>query len=129
MAPSRSITHCTQRYPIERAYVQVYFDTNPEAAAKLTELAVKGLNDLAQNGPTPEQMNMAVENLKKNIPESRISNSYWRNALDNWYQFGINSDAEYEEAVNTITAEDVKAVLQSILAQGNMTQLTSVPKK
>ena len=118
-----------QRYPIERAYVQVYFDTNPEAAAKLTELAVKGLNDLAQNGPTPEQMNMAVENLKKNIPESRISNSYWRNALDNWYQFGINSDAEYEEAVNTITAEDVKTVLQAILAQGNMTQLTSVPKK
>ena len=118
-----------QRQPVERAIIQVSFDTNPEAAPKLIELAVKGLNDLAQNGPTEEQMSKAVENLKKNIPESRISNSYWMGALDNWYDFGINSDAEYEEAVNSVTAEDVKTVLQAVLAQNNMIQVVSAPKK
>ena len=118
-----------QRQPIERAVIQVMFDTNPEAAPKLIELAVKGLNDLAQNGPTEEQMSKALENLKKNIPESRISNSYWMGALDNWYDFGINSDAEYEAAVNSITAEDIKTVLQAVLAQNNMIQVVSAPKK
>ena len=118
-----------QRLPIERAVIQITFDTNPEAAPKLIELAVKGLNDLAQNGPTEEQMNKAVENLKKNIPESRISNSYWMGALDNWYDLGINSDKEYEEAVNSVTAEDVKNVLKAILAQNNMVQVVSTPKK
>ncbi|MBR5836873.1 MAG: insulinase family protein [Bacteroidales bacterium] len=117
-----------QRSPIERAVIQISFDTNPEAAPKLIELAVKGLNDLAQNGPTAEQMSKAVENLKKNIPESRISNSYWMNTLDNWYEFGINSDKEYEAAVNSVTAEDVKAVLQAILAQNNLVQIVSAPK-
>ena len=117
-----------QRLPIERAVIQVMFDTNPEAAPKLIELAVKGLNDLAQNGPTEEQMSKAVENLKKNIPESRISNSYWMGALDNWYEFGIDSDAEYEAAVNSLTAEDIKTVLQAILAQNNMVQVVSAPK-
>ena len=117
-----------QRLPIERAVIQVMFDTNPEAAPKLIELAVKGLNDLAQNGPTDEQMSKAVENLKKNIPESRISNSYWMGALDNWYEFGIDSDAEYEAAVNSLTAEDIKTVLQAILAQNNMVQVVSAPK-
>ena len=117
-----------QRLPIERAVIQVMFDTNPEAAPKLIELAVKGLNDLAQNGPTDEQMSKAVENLKKNIPESRISNSYWMGALDNWYEFGIDSDAEYEAAVNSVTAEDIKTVLQAILAQNNMVQVVSAPK-
>ncbi len=117
-----------QRIPIERAMIQIAFDTNPEAAPKLIELAVKGLKDLAENGPTAEQMSKAVENLKKNIPESRISNSYWMGALDNWYDFGINSDAEYETAVNSVTAEDVKAVLKAILAQNNLVQVVSAPK-
>ena len=117
-----------QRIPVERAIIQVYFDTNPEAAPKLIELAVKGLNDLAENGPTAEQMSKAVENLKKNIPESRISNSYWMNALDSWYEFGINADAEYEAAVNSVTVEDVKAVLKAILAQNNLIQVVSAPK-
>ena len=117
-----------QRSPIERALIQVTFDTNPEAAPKLIELAVKGLNDLAQNGPTEEQMSKALENLKKNIPESRISNSYWMNAISSWYEYGINSDEEYEAAVNSITAEDIKTVLQAILAQGNLVEVVSVPK-
>ena len=117
-----------QRSPIERAVIQISFDTNPEAAPKLIELAVKGLNDLAQNGPTEEQMSKAVENLKKNLPESRISNSYWMNALDSWYEFGIDADKEYEAALNSITVEDVKKVLQDILAQGNLVQVVSAPK-
>ena len=49
--------------------------------------------------------------------------------LDNWYDFGINSDAEYEAAVNSITAEDIKTVLQAVLAQNNMIQVVSAPKK
>ena len=117
-----------QRSPIERAVIQVMFDTNPEAAPKLIELAVKGLNDLAQNGPTDEQMSKAVENLKKNLPESRISNSYWMGALDSWYEFGINYDAEYEAALNSLTKEDIKNVLKAILAQNNLVQVVSAPK-
>lgn len=117
------------REPEERAIIQISFDTNPEAAPKLKELAVKGLKDLAENGPTEEQFNKAIENFKKNIPESRISNSHWVEAINNWYRFGIDSDAEYEAAVNSLTAEDVKSVLKAILAQGNMIELTSSPKK
>ena len=101
---------------------------NPEQAAKLTELAVKGLNELAQNGPDQDKFNMAIENLKKNIPESRISNSYWMGNIRDFYRYGEDNDAEYEAAVNSITVEDVKNVLQAVLAQNNMIQVTSAPK-
>ena len=116
------------RKPAERAVIQVMFDTNPEAAQKLISIAEEGLKNLAVEGPTQEQMSKAIENMKKNIPESRINNSYWMNALNSWYEYGINSDAEYEAAVNSVTAEDVKAILQAILAQNNMVELVSVPK-
>ena len=116
------------RTPVERVIIQIAFDTNPEQAAKLTELAVKGLNELAQNGPDQDKFNMAIENLKKNIPESRISNSYWMGNIRDYYRYGEDNDAEYEAAVNSITVEDVKNVLQAVLAQNNMIQVTSAPK-
>ena len=117
-----------QREPEERALIQVYFDTNPESAAKLREIATKGMKELAENGPDQDKFNMAIENFKKNLPESRINNSYWMSNLSHYYEYGEDYDAEYEAAINTVTPEDVKAVLQAILAQNNLIEITSSPK-
>ncbi len=118
-----------QRTPEERVIIQVQFDTNPEMAEKLSGLAIKGLRELAENGPDQDKFNMAVENLKKNIPESRINNSYWSSNLYQYEKYGIDYDAEYEAAVNSVTPEDVKAVLQAALAQNNFIEITSTPAK
>ena len=118
-----------QRDPEERVVIQVSFDTNPEQAPKLSELAIKGLRELAENGPDAEKFNKAIENFKKNIPEKRINNSYWMNNLSQYIDYGIDYDAEYETAVNSLTAEDVKAVLQAVLAQNNLIKVTSAPKE
>ena len=116
-----------QRTPVERLVGQIYFDTNPEAAAKLDALAVKGIKELAENGPALDQFNMAVENFKKNLPESRINNSYWMSCIRNWYENGIMYNEEYEEALNTLTVEDVKAALQELLSQDNVIKIASYP--
>ncbi len=116
-----------QRSPVERAVIQVQFDTNPEMAEKLSELAKKGLKELAENGPEQDKFNMAIENFKKNIPESRISNSYWNNNIQRYNEYGIDYDAEYEAAVNSLTPEDVKIVLQAVLAQNNLIEIKSAP--
>ena len=118
-----------QRSPEERVVIQVSFDTNPEQAPKLRELALKGLKELAENGPELEKFNMAIENFKKNIPENRISNSYWMGNISEYYDHGYDYDAEYEAAVNSVTPEDVKAVLQAVLAQNNLIEITSAPKE
>ena len=118
-----------QRDPEERVVIQVSFDTNPEQAPKLRELALKGLKELAENGPELEKFNMAIENFKKNIPESRISNSYWMSNISEYLDHGYDYDAEYEAAVNSVTPEDVKAVLQAVLAQNNLIEITSAPKE
>ena len=118
-----------QRLPVERVLIQVQFDTNPEMAERLAELAKKGLKELAENGPELEKFNMAIENFKKNLPESRISNSYWAGNIATYNHHGIDYDAEYEAAVNSITPADVKAVLQAVLAQNNLIEITSAPKE
>ena len=116
-----------QKLPAERLVAQVYFNTNPEAVEKLDALATKGLKELAENGPTQEHFNMTIENFKKNLPESRINNSWWMSCLQKYNEYGVNHDAEYEEAVNTLTPEDVKAALQELLSQGNVIKIASYP--
>ena len=118
-----------QREPEERVVIQISFDTNPEQAPKLRELALKGLKELAENGPELEKFNMAIENFKKNIPETRLNNSYWMNNISEYHEHGYDYDAEYEAAVNSVTPEDVKAVLQAVLAQNNLIEITSAPKE
>ena len=115
------------RAPYDRVTFMVQFDTNPEQAPKLSGLTVKYLNELAQNGPTAEEFAMAMENIQKNLPESRITNSYWQSALTLNHEFGIDYDAEYEAALKSVTPEDVKTLMQAVLAQGNFIQIMLAP--
>ena len=117
------------RAPYDRVTFMVQFDTNPEQAEKLSGLTVQYLNELAQNGPTAEEMARALENLKKNVPESRISNSYWQSARELNLDHGIDYDAEYEAALNSVTPEDVKTLMQAVLAQNNFIQIVLAPQE
>ena len=117
-----------RRIPNERASIMVAFDTNVEKSPKLRELAIKGLKDLAENGPTQEQLTMALENFKKNLPEQKINNSFWLSALEAHEEYGIDYNAEYEAALDAVTVEDVKNVLQQVLASGNFMEIVLMPK-
>ena len=114
--------------PFEDAMVQVYFDTNIDQQEKLRELALKGLNGLATDGPTEEQLTRAIENAKKNLPEKRITNSYWLGAFKYNANHGGNYDTEYEAAINNITADGIKAAVKEILDQQNFFEMVMLPE-
>lgn len=115
--------------PKQQARIQVAFETNPTQCEKLIGLAKEGLHKLAYEGPTEEQMTRTLENFRKGIPEKRINNSYWLgNLLTNEYR-GIDYDAEYEAAVNEISAESIMEVLQKVLESGNFIEVVMSPDK
>ena len=116
------------RSPQSRAIIQVQFDTNPGQAEQLCDIAKEQLYTFAEKGPSAEELAMAIENLKKNIPESRISNNYWLSVLNTWNKHGIDYDKEYEDAVNNISAQDVSKILKEILSQNNFIEFKSMPK-
>lgn len=118
-----------QHDPIERALIQVVFGTNEAQQAKLRELAISGLKGLAEEGPTEEELTRAIKNAKKNLPEQRISNSYWLNAFSHNACLGIDYDAELEKAIGNISADGIKSVLSEILAAGNFIEIVMFPEK
>ena len=115
------------RRPKEQALIQVTFDCRPSVCDKLRSLAIEGIRDLAENGPTDEEMDNAVKNLRKNIPENRVNNAYWRNSIEIHERYGEDRDAAREAAIDALTKETVRQTLQRILAQDNLIELVMKP--
>ena len=105
------------------ATLQVVFDTNPESADKLRALAVDGLKAFAKDGPTPEEFDMAVKNLLKNIPEQRVTNRYWAGVLRQNNDYGFDADVEREKAIRELKPADVQQVLNNLLGSGNFAEI------
>ena len=118
-----------QRRPAGKALVQTYFNCNPAKADLLRELAAKGIAELAAEGPTDEEMTQALLNLRKNLPESRISNNYWANQIENWIDYAEDGDTLRETALQLVTKEDVKNITKAMIESGNFIELIQRPTK
>ncbi|MGM9735636.1 MAG: M16 family metallopeptidase [Candidatus Cryptobacteroides sp.] len=115
------------REPEEMAFIQVYFDTNVESSEKLAALAVSGLSKLANEGPTQTQVDMAKENMKKNMPESRINNNYWANAIKRYLDYGEDYDAAIDAAIESVSIDGIRKLVGDILSQGNFIEIIMRP--
>ena len=115
------------RRPEETIIIQVVFACRPSLCDKLRGMALQGIRELAENGPTDDEVTSAVLNLKKNIPEQRLTNGYWKNAIEEYELFGRDTDADYEAAVNALDKATLQSVLQEILAQGNYIEVVMKP--
>ena len=115
------------RRPEERVRINVEFAAKPSLCDKLRGLAIEGILNLAANGPTDEEVNQAVQNLKKKLPERRQNNSYWQSALESYLRYGRDIDADNEAAINGLTKEKMQSVLQEVLAQDNFIEVVMKP--
>ena len=70
---------------------------------------------------------MIIKNIKKNVPQRRIENSYWMANLQKFAEHGIDYDAAYDAAVNAVTSEAVVELMQALLSQGNYIQVSISP--
>ena len=124
-----SVANLMLREPKEVAILQVAFETNPESAKKLADLAIEGVKKAITEGIPAEKLDMIIKNMKKNIPQDRISNGYWVNVLQMNVEYGCNYDTEYEKAVDAITGEAVVEVLKELVEKNNFIQVTLSPEK
>lgn len=121
-----AITSLSRR-PKAQGLVQVYFDCKPAMCDKLRELAVKGIQDLAQKGPTDEEVNMAKLNLLKNLPESRQRNNWWLNGIELYLTYGDDRNALYEAAINSLDKDIIKETINEVLSGGNFIDFVMKP--
>ena len=116
-----------RREPKPQAIIQVAFETNPESVKKLSDLAVAGVYSIVEDGIPTEKLNMILQNIRKNIPQKRVENSYWLDCLKSINEYEEDYDAMYESAVNSVTSEAVQELMQTIVKQHNFIQVSISP--
>ena len=87
------------------------------------------MKTLAEEGPTKEDFDKTVNNLNKNIPESRLQTSYWIGAIEKYDKYGFDYDAEYSAAVAGLTPEKIKAYAAELLSNGSFIELVMRPEE
>ena len=101
--------------PSDQFVSLIAFDTDAERYEKLLGIAMKGMQDLAENGPSDETFNKVKENLIKAHPEKLIRNSYWKSIMSEYFGSGIDMSTDYIETVNkSLTKENIRKIAKTI---------------
>jgi len=109
--------------PDARETLSIMYDTNEEQSARLRELTLEGIKNIAEQGPDSEFYNNSVLNLKKMIAEAKITNSYWAGAIQKYVDYGIETVDSYMEAIDNLTPEAIQALAAEYLNSGNFIEL------
>ena len=117
------------RIPKESFRLLVMFQTAPELREKLTGMAVDLLNKFAEEGPRQKDLDKVREYMLKKYAENQKENSYWANMLHNEIALGYDGYTDYEKTLNSITTEDLKKFMKSMLKQGNAIEVSMVGVK
>ena len=113
--------------PKETFMFLIAFQTNKEMYEKLIGIAVAELQNVANQGPRPEDLKKVKEFLIKKHSEDLESNRYWMNCIQTQNRDGYNPMANYEQIVNGITADDVANMAKAVL-KGYKKEVVQIPE-
>ena len=116
------------KYPDEHYMTVIKFDTNEELADELIAICDAELRKIAEEGPLAEDIAKSKEFLQKNYANVLEHNSGWISAIYNWYEEGYNYKDEYLDILESVTADDVKALARKILEDNNRTLVVMRPE-
>lgn len=120
----------SEKYPKEVKSLQLRFDTDPDKANYLKSIIYSEINKIAENGPTPEDLDKAIKNLQKDREQSKNHNLYWLDALTTYYNYGYNPAApeNFENILTKITTSQVQEFAKKLISKADVVDLIFKPK-
>ena len=103
------------------------FQTNKEMYEKLMGIAIAELQNVADEGPRPEDLKKVKEFLVKKHAEDMESNRYWMSCIQTQERDDMNPMANYDEIINGITADDVANLAKAVL-KGYKKEVVQIPE-
>jgi zinc protease len=113
--------------PKESFMFLIGFNTNKEMYEKLMGIAIAELQNVANQGPRPEDLKKVKEFLIKKHAEDMENNRYWMNCITTQERDGYNPMADYEKYVENITSDDVANMAKAVL-KGYKKEVVQIPE-
>ena len=113
--------------PKETFAFGIYFNTNKEMYEKLLGIAIAELQNVANQGPRPEDLKKVKEFLVKKHSEDMESNRYWMNCIQTQECDGYNPMQDYIDIINGIMGDDVANMAKAVL-RGYKKEVVQIPE-
>ena len=113
--------------PKESFMFLIGFNTNKEMYEKLMGIAKAELQNMANQGPRPEDLKKVKEFLVKKHAEDLENNRYWMNCIQTLDSDGYNPMASYNEIINGISSDDVANMAKAVL-NGYKKEVVQIPE-
>lgn len=117
------------KLPINKAILQMSFDTDPKLREKLLGLIRSEIDSIIKDGPKESDLQKVKENMLKNHKENQRENRWWLNLMVSLYRDGETLFDDYEKNIESITSESVRTTLKSIIDAQNEISVSMTPAK
>jgi len=108
--------------------LRIGFDTDPALVDELIEILEKEIDILAKDGARTDDLAKSMEYMVKQRQDDIKRNGTWLGYLDSWYLRGIDMISQYDETLEGITSEKVKAMVSKILEDNNLLKVIMMPQ-
>lgn len=121
----------SRKFPYSRKTLQMTFDTDPEKAEHLKSIIYREIDKIVAEGPTAEDVEKVILNLKKERDQARSHNSYWMSILYNQYYYGYNSDAKenFETVLDGLTTDKLHKFAKDFYTNPDIVDIVFLPLK
>lgn len=104
-------------------WLYIEFETDPKLSAMLLDEVQKGIADLAENPPSEQEVAAARLYFKRMNAEQKSQRQktayYWLGKMQSRYFDKIDFEADNEEYLLNVSADDICKLARHILSQGN----------
>ena len=117
------VSSSISNYPKGQSTLQIYFETDPAKSDYLNKMVQQLFQDMGKNGPREVDFNKVKEYMLKKQQENEQENSYWRRAMQTYYQLNFNNYTDYVKTLKAITPADVRKKTQALLNAKNAIEI------
>lgn len=114
--------------PVEDYSLAFLFDTDPKLADELIPIIGKEVIKIANEGARADDLAKIKEYMLKAYKENAKKNNVWASYITMHERYGIDTYSDYEQRVNAITSDDMKAFASKIVKDNNIAKIVMSPK-
>ena len=111
------------------AFLQIPYQCDPDKYERLNQRVRDIVAKFVKEGPSAENLAKGKEYYLKNYKDNLRKNAYWTQVLSNYLDTNVDELTDFETVLQSITAEDVRMAVKTIVDAQNHTEVIMVGKK
>ena len=125
-----SVRPKTNRLPKGSFSLAISFDCDPDKAEHLKSIIFKEIKQIIDHGPSQEDLNKVLGNMKKSNEQNKNNNNYWAHVLQSKYMFSedVLSSEYFDDIINNLSISDIKKFTKSFFKKADLIDIVFLPE-